>query len=131
MEMMMTMILETVLKIVTAAAVTAIGVGGAWLTAKIGKKQQLQNIALATHELIGMAQTTVMELQQTVVDGLKSSHEDGKLTRHEIDQLGDMLVDKTVEKMSASAMKLLAAAEVDISAVIRGAGEAYINAMKR
>lgn len=123
-------IMETVLQIVAVLFTTLIGVLGAWLTAKIAQTKNLQNISIATGELFQMAQTTVLELQQTVVEELKASHEDGKLTKEEIYTLGDMLVEKTVEKLSANTVKLLQAAEVDISAIIVGAGEAFINRLK-
>jgi len=77
-----------------------------------------------------MAQLTVGELQQTIVDGLKGSREDGKLTKEEISALGVALVQKTIEKMSASTHGLLDAAGVDIAALIHGAGEYWINQLK-
>lgn len=123
-------IMETVMQIVGTLLITLIGVLGAWLTAKIGKRQELGNIAAATHEAVSAAQITVLELQQTVVDGWKASHEDGKLTNEEINELGYLLVNKTVEKMSDSAVKLLVSAGVDITAIIKGAGEAMIKQIK-
>ena len=69
---------------------------------------------------------TVRELQQTLVEGLKAAHEDGKLTKDEIAMLGKKLLEETVKKMSAPAADLLAAAAVDLNALIRGAGESWI-----
>lgn len=123
-------IMETVIKIVGTLLITLIGVLGAWLTAKIGKRQELGNIAVATNEAINAAQLTVLELQQTVVDGWKAANEDGKLTNEEVEMLGVMLIDKTVEKMSDSAINLLVSAGVDITAIIKGAGEAMIKQIK-
>ena len=124
-------IMETVMQIVGTLLITLIGVLGTWLTAKIGKRQELHNIAVATNEAVNMAQVTVLELQQTVVDGWKAAHEDGKLSNEEINELGYLLVNKTVEKMSDSAINLLVSAGVDITAIIKGAGEEMILRMKR
>lgn len=124
-------IMETVVQIVGALLLTLIGVLGAWLTAKIGKHQELRNISTATTEAISAAQLTVLELQQTVVDGWKAANADGKLTDEEINELGYLLVNKTVEKMSDSAVNLLVSAGVDITAIIKGAGEEMVLRMKR
>lgn len=123
-------IIETGVQIVATLLLTLIGVLGTWLTAKISKRQELANISAATHEAVSAAQITVLELQQTVVDGWKAANEDGKLTDEEVEMLGVMLLDKTVEKMSDSAVNLLVSAGVDISAIIKGAGEAMIKQIK-
>ena len=124
-------IIETAVQILATLLVTMIGVFGAWLTSKIAKRNELANINAATNEAIGAAQLTVLELQQTVVDGWKAASADGKLSQDEIAELGTMLVRKTMEKMSDAAKKLLTSAGVDITAVIKGAGEAMIQNMKR
>ena len=67
---------------------------------------------------------------QTVVADLKATREDGKLTESEIASLGHKLLVKTKEKMSVPAMNLLTAAAVDVNALIKGAGESWINALK-
>ena len=123
-------IMETCVQIVATLLITLIGVLGTWLTAKICKHQELSNIAAATNEAVNAAQITVLELQQTIVDGLKAAKEDGKLTDDEIEILGVMLIDKTVEKMSDSAVNLLVSAGVDITSIIKGAGEAMIKQIK-
>ena len=124
-------IIETAVQIVATLLITLIGVFGAWLTAKIAKKTELTNISVATNEVIGAAQLTVLELQQTVVDSWKAASADGKLSQEEITELGKMLIEKTMEKMSDSAKNLLTSAGVDITAIITGAGEAMIQNMKR
>ncbi len=124
-------IIETAVQIVATLLITLIGVFGAWLTAKLAKKTELANINAATNEAIGAAQLTVLELQQTVVDGWKAASADGKLSKDEIAELGNMLIQKTMEKMSDSAKGLLTSAGVDITAIIKGAGEAMIQNMKR
>lgn len=122
-------IIKTVAEVIGTLLITAIGVLGAWLTAKIGKRVELTNINKAKDELILAAQQTVLELQQTVVEGMKAAAADGKLSDEEIASLGLTLLAKTKEKMSLSAMNVLEAAAVDVNALIRGAGEALIERM--
>ena len=129
-EMFMNVIIEYAVQIIAYLIVTLLGVLGAWLAAKFAKRQELTNISIATNEAVGAAQQTVLELQQTVVDGMKAAHEDGKLTEDEITKLSIMLVQKSMEKMSDPAIKVLKAAGTDITAVIKGAGEAMIQNMK-
>ena len=124
-------IIETAVQILATLILTLIGVLGTWLTAKIAKRNELANINAATNEAIGAAQLTVLELQQTVVDGWKAASANGKLSKDEITQLGTMLIEKTMEKMSDSAKNLLTAAGVDITAIIKGAGEAMVQSMKQ
>lgn len=123
---MMDIIIENLVQVATAALLMLLSVLGAWLTAKIGKRQELSAINAAQNEVITLAQLTVEELQQTVVDGLKASSKDRKLTKEEIEQLGEQLIDMTIEKMSAPAGQLLTAAGVDVVALIKGAGEEWI-----
>lgn len=113
-------------QVVSTLLITLIGVLGAWLTAKIGKRVELTNINKAMNEVILVAEQTVMELQQTVVEELKAKAADGKLTEEEITELSFMLINKTKDKMSLPAVQLLEAASVDVNALIRGAGEALI-----
>lgn len=124
-------IMETVVQIVATLLLTLIGVLGTWLTIKISKKAELASIAAATSEATKAAQTTVLELQQTTVAAMKAAHEDGKLTEDEKKNLSDILLEKALDKMSEPAKALLMAAGVDISAIITGAGEAMIGAMKK
>lgn len=124
-------IIENLVQIVATLLVTLIGVLGTWLTTKIAKRTELTNISTATNEVVSAAQLTVLELQQTVVEGWKAANADGKLSEDEIKQLGTMLLEKTMEKMSDSAKNLLNSAGVDITAIIKGAGEAMIQSMKQ
>ena len=123
-------LIENAVNIAAAFFIALIGVFGAWLTAKLGKATQLDTVNHAQQELIKLAQITVGELKQTVVDGMKAAHTDGKLTKEEIAQLGQLLYDKTTAKLSASAMDVLTAAQVDISALITGTAEHLIGQMK-
>lgn len=123
-------IIETVVQIFAALLLMLISLLGTWLTAKLAKRTELANIAAATDEATRVAQQTVMELQQTVVDNLKEASADGKLTKEEIAELRELLLDGAMDKLSDTAKNMLTAAGVDISAVIRGAGEAFIRQMK-
>ena len=123
-------LIENAVNIAAAFFIALIGVFGAWLTAKIGKATQLDTVNRAQQELIKLAQITVGELKQTVVDGMKAASKDGKLTKDEIAQLGQLLFEKTTAKLSASAMDVLTAAQVDISALITGTAEHLIGQMK-
>ena len=123
-------LIENAVNIIAAFFIALIGVFGAWLTAKLGKATQLDTVNRAQQELIKLAQITVGELKQTVVDGMKAAHTDGKLTKEEIAQLGQLLYDKTTAKLSASAMDVLTASQVDISALITGTAEHLIGQMK-
>ena len=123
-------LIENAVNIAAAFFISLIGVFGAWLTAKLGKATQLDTVNRAQQELIKLAQITVGELKQTVVDGMKAASKDGKLSKEEIAQLGQMLFEKTTAKLSASAMDVLTAAQVDISALITGTAEHLIGQMK-
>ena len=123
-------LIENAVNIAAAFFIALIGVFGAWLTAKLGKATQLDTVNRAQQELIKLAQITVGELKQTVVDGMKAASKDGKLSKEEISQLGQMLFEKTTAKLSASAMDVLTAAQVDISALITGTAEHLIGQMK-
>jgi len=122
-------LIENAVDIAAAFFVALIGVFGAWLTAKLGKITQLDTVNKAQQELIKLAQITVGELKQTVVDGMKAAHKDGKLTKDEVAQLGQLLFEKTTAKLSASAMDVLTAAQVDISALIMGTAGQLIGRM--
>ena len=123
-------LIENAVNITAAFLIALIGVFGAWLTAKLGKATQLDTVNRAQQELIKLAQITVGELKQTVVDGMKAASKDGKLTTDEIAQLGQLLYEKTTAKLSGSAMDVLTAAQVDISALITGTAEQLIDRMK-
>ena len=123
-------LIENAVNITAAFFIALIGVFGAWLTAKLGKATQLDTVSRAQQELIKLAQITVGELKQTVVDGMKAAHTDGKLTKEEIAHLGQLLLEKTSAKLSASALDVLTAAQVDIAALITGTAEQLIGQMK-
>ncbi|MEA5048139.1 MAG: hypothetical protein VB034_05940 [Eubacteriales bacterium] len=123
-------LIENAVDIAAAFFIALIGMFGAWLTAKLGRITQLDTVNKAQQELIKLAQITVGELKQTVVDGMKAASKDGKLTKDEIAALGQLLYEKTTAKLSDSAMYVLTAAQVDISALITGTAEQMISGMK-
>ena len=123
-------LIENAVNIIAAFFIALIGVFGAWLTAKLGTATQLDTVNKAQQELIKLVQITVGELKQTVVDGMKAASKDGKLSKEEVAQLGQLLYEKTTAKLSASAMDVLTAARVDISALITGTAEHLIGKMK-
>ena len=127
---MNTVLVETAVSILSNLAVTLIAVLGAWLMAQIGKAQELKTINTAIGQLTSAAETTTLELQQTIVEGLKEASADGKLTREEITMLGKKLLEGTLAKMSESAIGVLKATNVDVNAIITGAGEALIARIK-
>lgn len=127
---MIDIIISCAAEIVTTLFVTLIGVLGAWLSAKLAKRVQLANVHAAIDEVIRLAQLTAAELQQTVVENLKAAHADGKLTEAEIKALGVKLLEQTKVKMSGPTFQLLQASAVDVNALIRGAGEEWINSIK-
>ena len=123
-------IAENVIGWIVSIVVILIGAFGVWALKKIGKREGLEGISIATDEVIKMATITIGELQQTIVNDLKANAADGKLTKEEIVMLGEKLVEKTLEKMSQPVYNLLNAAGTDIIALIKGAGEDWINSLK-
>jgi hypothetical protein len=122
-------VLETVSSIVSTLFITAIGVAGSWLAAKIAKTEHLRSIESAMAQVIEAAKITVGELQQTVVEKYKAAG-GGKLTEAQKAELVELLKTKTLEKLSDPANTLLKAAAVDVQALITGAGESWINKIK-
>ena len=117
--------------IVQTLILTAIGILGTWVSLKLSASAKLKNVGAAWDEAVKSAQLTVGELKQTIVDDLKAAHSDGKLTDQEIARLKTKLLDMSVEKMSKPAYDILIAASVDVEALIMGAGQAFIDEIKR
>lgn len=124
-------IIEMSVKIAVTLLIALIGMLGIWLTAKIGKRNELASIAAATNEVIDAAQRVALDLEQTVVGKLKDASEDGKLTESEINHLGALLLNKALAQVSEPAKNLLAAVGKDITAIITSAGEALILELKK
>ena len=124
-------IIENVVKIVAALLMMLISVGGAYLTALIGRTEKLKGISIATEQIIEAALQTAGELQQTVVDNLKAASADGKLTEEEIAILGKSVVELTLMKLTQPTKDLINGAGGDIEAIIHGATEAWLEEIKR
>lgn len=124
---MFEVIMENIIKILTAVMLTLISVGGAYLTNLLATRTKLNNISNAIYEVQRMATMTVQELQQTVVENFKAANTDGKLTNEDIRILNNMLIKKTKEKLSAPIYELINAAGADLEAIILGAGEAWLS----
>lgn len=124
-------IIENVVKIVAALLMMLISVGGAYLTALIGRTEKLKGISIATEQIIEAALQTAGELQQTVVDNLKAASADGKLTEEEIAILGKSVVELTLLKLTQPTKDLINGAGGDIEAIIHGATEAWLEEIKR
>ena len=124
-------IMEVAAQVAGALLVAVFSVAGAWLSAKIGRRQELASIAAATEEAAEAAKRVVLELQQTAVEGMKAARVDGKLSRAEVEQLGKLLLEKSLAQLSLPAKQVLEAAGKDVCAIIRSAGEAAVLAMKQ
>lgn len=127
---MLDIILENLIKILTALVLTLISVGGTWLTVKLGKRQELTAITAATQNVIDATMLTAAELQQTAVSALKEAAEDGKLSNDDIMWLNQQLLAQTKLKLSVNVYDLINAAGADIEAIILGAGEAWVQSLK-
>lgn len=77
---MLEIILENLIKILTAVVLMGISIGGAYLTNLLATKTKMQNVSNAIYEVVNMATMTAQELQQTTVEYFKASNADGKLT---------------------------------------------------
>ncbi|MBR7058217.1 MAG: hypothetical protein IKI35_05770 [Stomatobaculum sp.] len=102
---------------------------GAWLLAKLGKRTELSNVREAMENVIDMAIVTVGELQQTFVNRWKEEN-GGKLDETDIANLQEMLIRKTIEKLSDPVIQLIEAAGMDLEAIIQGAAEDWLNERK-
>lgn len=124
-------LIDNAANIINTLILAAFGVLGTWVSIKLNSTTKLKNVGAAWDEAVKAAKLTVGELKQTVTDNLKAMREDGKLTEEEIAGLNRKLIAKTKEKMSKPAYDMLVAAAVDVEALILGAGEAWIEEIKR
>ena len=130
MEIFINTIIQYVAEIVAILVISAIGIFGTWLLNKIKQQKGLENIAMATEQVIQAAQVTVRELQQTLVGNLKEQQENGKLTAEQIVELKQKAIDITLKKLSEPTLKLLESAKIDVEVMITSATEAYIDELK-
>lgn len=122
--------IKTGLDVIEAACVMLLTVAGTAWAAKNKDKAYLQNINIAFDNVFKMARITVGELKQKVVDGMKAAADDGKLSDEQIQELQRELLAKTLEKLDAPTMDVLAAAGADICAIIAGVGEDWVRELK-
>lgn len=130
MEIFMNTIIQYVAEIVAILVISAIGVFGSWLLNKMKQQKGLENIAMATEQVIKAAQITVRELQQTLVGNWKANQENGKLTPEQIAELKQKSIEITMKKLSEPTLKLLESAKIDVEVMITSAAEAYIDELK-
>lgn len=130
MEIFMNTIIQYVAEIVAILVISAIGVFGSWLLNKMKQQKGLENIAMATEQVIEAAQITVRELQQTLVGNWKEQQENGKLTAEQIAELKQKAIEITLKKLSEPTLKLLESAKIDVEVMITSAAEAYIDELK-
>lgn len=122
--------IKTGLDVIEAAAVTALGIFGAWWASKAKDKESLQNINTAMNNMLTVVKQTVGELKQTVVEGMKETNEDGKLTPAQVDYLKGQLLSMTLNKLDNPTKSILQAAGADLCALISGAAESWISEQK-
>ena len=130
MEIFMNTIIQYVAEIIAILVISAIGVFGSWLLNKMKQQKGLENIAMATEQVIQAAQVTVRELQQTLVGNWKEQQENGKLTAEQIAELKQKAIEITLKKLSEPTLKLLESAKIDVEVMITSAAEAYIDELK-
>lgn len=131
MDIFAQVIIQYVAEILGLLIITAIGILGAALLKKINENSKLTNISKASEQVIGATQETVRRLQQTLVDSWKENAVDGKLTAEQVVELKKKVLEITLEQLGQPILDLLAAAKIDIEAMITNAAESYINQLKR
>ena len=130
MEIFVDTLIGYVAEIVCLIIVTAIGVFGSWLLNKMKNQKGLENITIATEQVIEAAQDTVLELQQTLVLGWKNA-QNGKLTDEQIEELRVKVLEITTAKLASSTLSLLLGAKVDVTKLITSAAEGYVLELKK
>ena len=130
MDIFIQVIVQYVAEILGLVIITLIGILGAALLKKLNQNSKLSNLAKATAQVIAASQDTVRRLQQTYVDGWKENAIDGKLTPEQIVELKQKTIEITLEQLGQPVLDLLAAAKIDVEAMITNAAESYINQMK-
>ena len=130
MDIFIQVIVQYVAEILGLVIITLIGIFGAALLKKLNQNSKLSNLAKATAQVIAASQETVRRLQQTYVDGWKENAIDGKLTPEQIVELKQKTIEITLEQLGQPVLDLLAAAKIDVEAMITNAAESYINQMK-
>lgn len=131
MDVIFQMVVQYVAEIVALIVISAIGILGTYILNKINKNKKLENIGVATEQLITATQATVRRLQQTLVEAYKEASPDGKLAPEQIAELKTKVQLITLEQLAQPTIDLLIAAKIDVEGMIANAAEAYINKMKQ
>lgn len=131
MDIFIQVIIQYVAEILGLLIVTAIGILGTALLKKLNQSSKLDNISVATNQVIEATCETVRRLQQTLVDEWKEVSPNGKLTPEQVVELKQKVITITLEQLGQPILDLLAAAKIDVEAMITNAAESYINQLKR
>lgn len=118
-------------EIIALILISVIGILGSYILNKIRQNKNLQNIGIATEQVIAATQETVRRLQQTLVEAYKAASPDGKLTPEQIAELKTKVQLITLEELAQPTLNLLIGAKIDVESMITNAAEAYINEMKQ
>ena len=124
-----TTLIQNLVEIVSALAITGIGIMGTWALGKLGKEKKLKNITEAVGQLLEATNLTVTSLQQQFVEGWKEN-QGGRLTEQQIAELKQQAIAITLSHLSQPAINLLNAAKVDVINIISTAAEAYVLKLK-
>lgn len=130
MEVLLNTLIGYVAEIICLVVITLIGIFGTWLLNKMKQQKGLENVTIATEQVINEAQNTVLELQQTLVEGWKRA-QNGKLTEEQIDELKVKVIDITKAKLASPTLNLLLSAKVDVEKMIESAAEGYVLELKK
>ena len=90
----------------------------------------MQNTQIALEILFDITRQTVGELQQTLVEDWKKEG-GGKLNKSQINALERELLRLVQDKLDTASKNLIEAAGMDITALITGAAEDWINTNKQ
>ena len=120
---------QSLIEIVCLIVVSALGVFGTWLLNKLNQHKNLQNISLATEQVLAAVKETVLSLQQTLVTGWKEA-QGGKLTDAQVMALKEKVLELTKASLADPTLQLLEAAKVDVSTLITSFSESYISQLK-
>lgn len=123
-------LLQYLAEVVAILVIGLLGIFGTWLLNKMKEKKGLENIALATEQVIEAAQSTVLELQQTFVNDWKCA-QNGKLTVDQINALKQHVLTITLSKLGQPTLNLLEGVKIDVSSMITSTAEAYILELKK
>ena len=130
MEIFLSTFIQYIAEIVALIVVSLLGIFGTWLLNKLKQKKGLENISIATEQVIEASQATVLELQQTLVEGWKRA-QDGKLTSAQVTELQEKVLQITMSKLADPTLKLLEGAKMDVTNMIVSAAEGYILELKK